>query len=602
MSGFDPSPGLYPHLVAAARAFNDVAHLPDLLGTIRERVTRTVDADAVSLLWLSEDGRTGSYLMLYDEIRWDHPVVVDAPTRRFVADVIADRAPRVLGDLSTDPSYVPRYSAECGYPVGPMVVVPMVHAGVLRGVLEVSRRSGREPFDADAIAFLEAVGEDIVMSLSNAFLHHERRDLIAENELLYEISLDLGRAMDVETLLERLLDQLQRLVRYDAAGIYLVDPRGDALEWLEHRGYPPGAQHRLALKLGRGLVGLAAAEGKPVLVDDVLTHPSYVTARPETRSELVVPFRGAEPGHDAVVGAFNIESDRPAAFGRRDLHRLEAFAAIASVAVARERTRRLREAKRRIDGELALARRIQRLFQPRRMPLVTGIELWGEQRTSFEMSGDYHDVIRVSPNDVGLVVADVSGKGVPAALIMASVRAGLLSEVRNTYGISEIMGELNHLLYDSTDDMAFVTAFYGVLNTADRRLTFVNAGHNPPLLLRRSGEVEWLSTGGTILGAFPDATYLPAVRDLHPGDALVMYTDGFTEATAPDDEEEVFDEPRLLAAVRGAVSAPSGDDPGSPVSARAIGEAVIRAVQAFSPRETPEDDQTILVLRVPEST
>ena len=114
--------------------------------------------------------------------------------------------------------------------------------------------------------------------------------------------------------------------------------------------------------------------------------------------------------------------------------------------------------------------------------------------------------------------------------------------------------------------------------------------------------LQRLASTGTILGAFPDVTYLTAVRDLHPGDALVMYTDGFTEATAPDDEEEVFDEARLLAAVRGAVAPPSGDGPGPPVSARAIGEAVIRAVQAFSPREAPEDDQTILVVRVPEST
>jgi sigma-B regulation protein RsbU (phosphoserine phosphatase) len=502
--------------------------------------------------------------------------------------VIANRDPLVLSDLSRDPSYVPKFSKDAGYPVGPMVVIPLVRTGELRGVLEVSRRAGSARFGRDAVSYLQALGEDIVLSMSNAFLRTELQKVNAENTLLYSVSVDLGRTLGLEELLPRILDQLASLVPYDAAGIYLIEGKTDQLRWLEHRGFGSDAQDQVRLKLGHGIVGQSAKTGEAIVVDDVRQHPSYVAARVTTLSELVVPIRSTDRKGPRIIGAFNVESDRVAAYGPEDQRRLEAFAGLAAVAIEREWARLLREEKTRIDRELTYARKLQSMFLPRRMPAVPGMLVWGTQLTSIEMSGDYYDVLTIGERDFGLVIADVSGKGVPAALVMASLRAGLISEVRNVYGIEKIVTEVNRFLVESTEQLAFVTMFYGVLNAVDHSITFVNAGHNPPLLIGHGGEPRWLSTGGTVLGAFPDVAFQEDRVVLAPGDTLILYTDGITEAYAARRHEE-FGEERLLETVSGL------RDKAPPE----IGAGILAAARGFTRKEKPDDDQTLLIVQWP---
>ncbi len=574
-------------LIRAGRLFNEVLALDALLSAIRDFVLDSVNAGAVSLLWLEGDAKTGRYILAYNQVMADAPRVVNPVTRRFVSQVIAEHKGLIIDDAATDPRFTPKLSSEMGFTVGPLVVIPLIRGGKLRGVLEVARTQGREPFTPEDRDLLQAFGEDIVQSLSNAFLYARVLRVSEENRLLYQISVDLGRTVELEEVLRRILDHLSVVVPYDAAGIYLIQHAHREIRWLDYRGYPADSMDNLRLKVGEGIVGTVAQTGKSVIVPDVRLNPKYVSARPQTRSEMVVPIRSADDKR--MIGLFNVEADQLDAFDENDLERLEAFASLASVAIEREWARKASEEKRRLDRELAVARQIQQHFLPRGMPHLPGFDVWGTHLTAIEMSGDYYDVIRIAPGHYGLAIADVSGKGVPAALIMASLRAGLLSEVRYTYAIREIIGRVNRFLLDSTEISAFVTMFYGVLDVTRRRLTYVNAGHNPPLLVRADGPPIWLRTGGTVLGAFEGVRYNEELLHLQPGDVLILYTDGITEAHRG--EEDLFGEGRLLDTVRAAGGRP----------AREIGEAILEAVDRFAGEAAREDDRTLLVVRLPAS-
>jgi sigma-B regulation protein RsbU (phosphoserine phosphatase) len=202
------------------------------------------------------------------------------------------------------------------------------------------------------------------------------------------------------------------------------------------------------------------------------------------------------------------------------------------------------------------------------------------------VGGDYYDYISISDGQLGLVIGDVSGKGMPAALIMASFRASLIAEIRNNYAISTNLSKVNALLFESTEASSFVTSVYGVLDPAKRAFTYVNAGHNYPLWVRGDGGLRGLETGGTVLGAFPDSSYEEERLELAVGDALVFYTDGVMDAR--NGGGEMFGEERLLALVQRVHHH----------SASEIRKSVLEAVNTFVHGAPQFDDITLIVLKV----
>jgi sigma-B regulation protein RsbU (phosphoserine phosphatase) len=153
------------------------------------------------------------------------------------------------------------------------------------------------------------------------------------------------------------------------------------------------------------------------------------------------------------------------------------------------------------------------------------------------VSGDYYDFIQIVDNHWGMVVADVAGNGISAGLIMSAFSAALLAEIRNNYSISSIMTKVNNLLWETSAENRFVTAFYGVFDEQQRVLTYCNAGHNFPILMRKDGSIEELETGGRLLGAFNDRRYQEGRVSLSAGDWMLVYTDGLTDSVGPDGED-----------------------------------------------------------------
>lgn len=265
---------------------------------------------------------------------------------------------------------------------------------------------------------------------------------------------------------------------------------------------------------------------------------------------------------------------------------LEALGSTAMTALENARLFQEELEKKRLEDELNLARTIQKGLLPQELPPIEGFDITGMSVSSKQIGGDYYDVIPLGNDEWMLVIADVSGKGTPAALLMANTQAALRALAPLNLPLPSMVSRINDLLYANTSSDKFVTFFCGRLNSREKTFTFCNAGHNPPLLLRADGTLEGLSEGGLILGIME--TLMPYEEKTVPldcGDVLLCYTDGVSEALNGENEE--FTEERLERSLR----ACAGE------SSLCIVEHITRDVQAHAANAPQSDDITMLVLR-----
>jgi sigma-B regulation protein RsbU (phosphoserine phosphatase) len=407
--------------------------------------------------------------------------------------------------------------------------------------------------------------------------------------VLLELSQRIARTLDLPVVLDDLVQALRSVIAYDAAGVFVLNKavpllrRADpnVIAGMVQKGFDAPRTDDPMLRSGQGIVGYVIHSGEVVNAPDVRLDPRYVAGRAATRSELAVPIV-SEAG---VIGCLNVESDRVAAFGPADAELLEFFASAAAVSIEKALLHRQVLEKQRIEDQLKVAREVQSGLLPGAPPDLPGYDIAAVALPTGAIGGDYYDYVPLEGDRLGVVVADVSGKGIPAALIMATFRAALRTEMRRRAEVAAVVSELNDVVMESRDASRFVTAVCGVLEQASGRFTYVNCGHNPPLLLRASGGAETLQTGGPALGLFADGLFEAGTVGLEPGDNLVLYTDGVVEPADRGDVE--FGTERLAAAVRGAAGRPA---------AEAL-RSVIAATRAFSGRDDYDDDFTLVVVR-----
>ncbi len=245
----------------------------------------------------------------------------------------------------------------------------------------------------------------------------------------------------------------------------------------------------------------------------------------------------------------------------------------------------------RLRQELATARSIQLRLLPSDDPRLGDFEVTGASIPSREVGGDYYDFLLKGEGKLGIAIGDVSGKGMPAALLMSNLQASLHGQVLHPGSVSGVVARVNDLLVRSTDPHMFATFFYGELDSTASTFTCTNAGHNPPLLLRRDGAIEELATGGLLLGMLGDQPYKQESVELAPGEVIVLYTDGITEAVGPsaeeDDPEAMFGEDALYEVMRSNRHLP----------AVGIKDAILAAVTAHTSGVAQSDDITLVVIR-----
>ncbi|HEX8353112.1 MAG TPA: SpoIIE family protein phosphatase, partial [Pyrinomonadaceae bacterium] len=291
------------------------------------------------------------------------------------------------------------------------------------------------------------------------------------------------------------------------------------------------------VRVGRTIVEEVVNQGRSVLTSDAQHDPRFRSSTVTfqgIRSVLAVPLGVGE----RIFGM--IYADSPFATSRFSEDHLKVLTTLGSVAAIRvENTRLLEEhlAQQQYEHELQLAREIQQRFQPTAPPVVPGFELQGISFPSYQIGGDYYDFIPCHDGRLVVALGDVSGKGTSAALLMSSLHAAVHAQVASCRPITETVGAVNRYLADNTPANRFVTLFYAELDPLTGSLSFINAGHNPPIIAHESGTLEHLGAGGLPLGILPDFDYREGRTQLRPGDVLIAYSDGVTETQNPAGDE-----------------------------------------------------------------
>jgi sigma-B regulation protein RsbU (phosphoserine phosphatase) len=392
---------------------------------------------------------------------------------------------------------------------------------------------------------------------------------VVELEALYDVGLAVASTLDLDRLSEEIL----------LRAVSLLDARRGALYILEDGRY----------RLDRTFGGEAAPWllGADSELRRFLTDGGEAPAHllPGARYLLGVPIE-VESGPRGLISVGDKESRRGVGpFLTSDRRTLSLFANQAALALENARLHLQALEKERLEREMHLAAQIQRQILPKGAPAVPGFELMGWYRPARQVGGDYYDLFRREDGRVGLVVGDVSGKGMPAALMVSTLHSGLrLLHDQTGFGPA-MLERLNRHVVESSAANKFITLLLTELDPETGALQYMNAGHNPGILLRRDGSAEELSPGGVPLGLLPGARFRSGVVALEPGDLVCLYTDGITEAAAPDDEE--FGMERLIGVLRAERDRPLEQ----------VTEAIIHAVGDFTQGLPQGDDQTLVLLR-----
>ncbi len=462
-----------------------------------------------------------------------------------------------------------------------VLAAPLIRDGRIIGTIELIDRGDGKEFSAADVNYLEALAPHMAVALNHFVLAQEAKRREEEEARLKEIARSISASLNLNEMLEEIVLHLRGLIPYDAAAIVLF-PLGGRREEAATCGLD--AQERLqVIEEARRTENSWQDNGA---LARLLSRQDYeefhLPARPTGESEIIIPLTSGEK----TIGMFLLINDQRDAYSQADLELLEAFAGQASLAIERARLHRSVVEKTQLEQELRIARDIQLRFLPREMPVISRVQLAGRNVASRLVSGDYYDFIRIVDGQWGMVIGDVSSKGISAGLIMSAFRASLLAEIRNNFSIATILAKVNRLLWETTDQNRFVTAFYGVFDEKERVLTYSNAGHNPPLLLRSDGSFQRLETGGLILGAFESVRYVEARVNLWPGDLLLLYTDGVTEAPGPDGEE--LGTARVEQILRECYHRTPDE----------IADHLVAETTRYSEAALPEDDATLVVVKV----
>lgn len=425
--------------------------------------------------------------------------------------------------------------------------------------------------------------------------------LYREINLIYNFSEKLAALLDLDAVAAMTLEQARHLIVATEGAVVLRDDDSGDLRPLASFGEP--LPMLTGGRVGEGLVGAIMAQGTAEIVNDVAADPR------EPRSAGVATLIGAPlKVGERVIGAIILTSSMPLVYAAGDLKLLNTLALQAASAIEnarlfertvqaaaeRERLMALQKetelARARLESEMELAARIQADLFPASLPCIEGYDLAARNRAARHCGGDYYDVLAV-PNAAGdprtlLCVADVSGKGLPASLVMANTQATLRALVGRTASPGELAALASQLLFATTAPNRYVTAVLGELGPADHRVRYVSAGHTNSLLLHRNGEAAWLASTGPPLGLLPPSLpFDESAVDLGPGDTLLLFSDGVVDAENSAAEE--FGEGRLLDITRA-----SAAEPAAVVVAR-----VFDAIDAHAGTAPQFDDITLLVLR-----
>jgi sigma-B regulation protein RsbU (phosphoserine phosphatase) len=412
-------------------------------------------------------------------------------------------------------------------------------------------------------------------------------DATRELSAMLTVSQGLAANVDLDDLLELIVNELIRAIDAERGTLYLIDEETGELfsrVLLEDIG----VLREVRVKIGQGIAGYVAARGEVLNIPCAYDDPRFVSAFDQTtgyRTETVLaaPMRNPQQG---IIGVVQLLNKKGGAFTERDERLLAAMAAQAAISIENARLYAQEIRQRLIDQELETARAIQKSFLPDVIPQHDGWDIAAFWRPMREVAGDFYDFYSLPDGRLAVVIADVSGKGVPAALFMALSVTVLRFAMGLNFAPAEVMDRANQAIIADQQSKMFATVFAGYLDLDSGVLQFASGGHNPPLLYRSAtGHCEYLAASGVAVGVFKEADYAEGMVTLADGDVLVLYTDGITEVF--NAEEEEFGEERLERLVVQHASKP----------ADRLANLIVETAAAFGQEQGAFDDETLVVIK-----
>lgn len=405
-------------------------------------------------------------------------------------------------------------------------------------------------------------------------------------EILSQASETFLGQQSLDAVLEMCMDMVHRAAAPDRAAAMLLEGQPPSLKVRAHRGGAgTGAD---TIRISRTITDAVLHGQTAVLVSDATVDARFAGAESVmlegVRSAMCVPLWN----NKAVIGLIYVDRLRSAsAYSGEDLRVLTLVANLAAIKIENVRLFLRDQKMKELEREMATAAKIQQRLLPSSVPGFAGYELAGRNLPCLAVGGDYFDLQLRDEGRLMVAIGDVSGKGLGAALLMALVQGAVRANIVGASNVPDLVSRLNHVVLTNSGDEQFMTLFCCEIDGASGSLRYVNAGHNPPLLFRRNGQVERLFSRGMALGILPDRRYEQAEVALEHGDLLALYSDGITESQDPSSAE--FGEDRLLECLRELHEQPVGT----------ILERVLDSALGFAGTAPQFDDMTLVLVRRP---
>lgn len=464
---------------------------------------------------------------------------------------------------------------------GFFIAVPLKTTEELIGVVLFGRKLNGKDFTTEEIDFLNSLCNIATTAIANALkveeisrINQQLDQRIQQLKTLFDINQGLSATLDE--------DKIRKLFIYAVMGQMLVNHYA-LLLFRNGSGRVADAKGINGEIVEKLLPDLAAlTDINTAIPIELLANKALRQRLENLKVRVLIPLKQQNNLMGVVLLGEKISRQ---AYTQIDLEFLTTLASQATVSLENAHLFKESLEKQRIEKELQVAKTIQKMLLPHQIPEVERYDVWGINISSKEVGGDYFDIIKISETKVALAIGDVSGKSVPAALLMANLQAGLRSLIDENIDLPYLVARLNNLIYQNTDLDKYITFFLGILDIGKNEFEYVNAGHNPPVVIGNDRQMKMLDKGGIILGMLPTVQYEKGAVSLKPGDLFFSYTDGVNEALSTGDEE--FGEDRMYRFLR------KHRDKG----AREIAQKLVEEIEQFTTGAEQFDDITMLILK-----
>jgi len=342
----------------------------------------------------------------------------------------------------------------------------------------------------------------------------------------------------------------------------------------------------LRFQVAQSIINMSVDNHSSILTSDAQADPRFKARESVIKlnihSAMCVPLWN----NKEIIGIIYVDRiSNLDQFTQEDLKLLTLLSNLAAVKIENAKLTEQAIEKEKMERELALAAQIQKDFLPNRIPESRAFDIVGDNIPCHQVGGDYYDFLEIDENRLLIVIADVSGKGVSASLLMASLRAALHSEIHPEHDIEAMASKLNDFVHRSSAANSFITFFYAELNKKTGEMKYINAGHNPPLHIDTKNNITRFESSGLPLGMFTGQKYKPRSVSLNPGEMVILFTDGITESRNEDNQE--FSEDRLIASIKNHRKA----------SSQEILSKIQKEVEEYTRGMEPMDDMTLVIIK-----